>query len=605
MNYEPILRLTLALITIFFSAQLFSAVSLIAEANKPAAGFSEHDYSGIGNPSIGPSGHVAFYGSAHSNSEQLNAVWSGLPGNLQLVIKENDSLVGFPSNVLFHRVQNNKQIIVTKSGNLAFTATLKGTATQGLIAHVDGKTRGIILAGDQAPGFPPGVTLSPFIGIGNFAFTDAGMVIQGSVQDPNRRNSLLVGLWFWNFDKLELIQPPIADCEFIGFVNPISINKSGIVAFGSGLGGDLCPIETFGIFKWQAGETEMVLSDGDAVPDMIDTEFQLATAVASPLSLNSFVINDQGEIIFSPSLRNTLNRSQKESIWVLDNTNSPKLLTLTGEFLPGNEEGSFTIFPLTSTHMLNNGLSMVMPFKQDLSSAILIGNPRSSQPYADFNEAGVSQLSPIAQIGNEPPPGFGETWFFGSLTNIFLNNANQITFSGVVADARDTRNTQTTGVWRGTEQSDLKRIAYTGMPIAINGSEMTLNHLAISAAVGSSVGGHATQFDDSGQLIFTGSASSDSGAGASGIFLITDKTEESETQEEKIFTLAEQKFASFFSPANAVNQTAEGFLFRFYSATNTYMGIRAGEVFVLGAPFGPDVLNVGTTASILELLENR
>ena len=603
MHYGPILKTILTFITFCFSTQLIAAITLIAGNDQPAAGFEDHSYFGLSNPSIGPSGHVAFFGSAYSSTEQLNAVWSGLPSNLRLIIKENDAITGFAPNILFDRLDTNNQIVITKSGNLAFSAYLKGAAGQGLIAHVNGENRGILLPGDQAPGFPPGFTINPFVPISNFAISDAGMVIQALVAPADGRDAF-VGFWFWDFNTLELIKPPIADCNFFGIFNPVSINQSGTIAFASGLLGDLCPVETAGIFRWQAGTTEMVLSQGDAVPGMVNTEFDLSAALASvPGSgLNTFTMNDSGEIFFAPFLRAP--RTLSNSIWVLDNSNTPRLLTLDGEFLPGNEAGGFIISPiLTPRTFNNNGFSAGIQWKQDRrSSAILIGNPRPTQPYSSPDEAGVTQLSAVAQLATESPPGFDETFFFSSFVNIFVNNANQFAFGGTVTDARNPQTSTTGGIWRGTSQLDVERVAYAGMPITVNGNQMTLDGLGIDALSGTTVGGYSTHFDDNGQIIFSGIASSDSSPRISGIFLVTDNVV---SQEERIFSLAEQKFANLFAPANPPYQTAGGFLYRFYSTTNTYIGIKAGEVFVLGAPFGPDVLNVGATASVLELLESR
>lgn len=604
MNYKEIIKVAVFCLASFFSNQLFSAVKLIVENGQSAAGFpSGYTYWSVGNPALGPSGHVIFSGVAISddNVNQVGTVWSGLPGQFQVVLKENESPIGFPSNVLYDRMTT--QPVVTSSGNAGFMAWLKGPTSsfvnQGVIAILNGKTHGVLRNGEQAPGFPPGFVINL---ISSFVLTDAGMALQAMVRDPNNANRLINGYWFWNFDTLEIIQPPIEDCDYISISSPISINASGEVAFGSGIGGDLCPIETFGIFKWKSGTTRMVLSDGDTVPNMINTEFKLLSSAVSLPTLNNFIINDHGEVLFFATLRDTINRAQQESIWVIDSEDSPRLLTLAGEFLSGNETGGFIVSSLFSHPVLSNGLSLVLQTKQDISQAILIGNPKLSQPYANINDAGLSQLSSIAQLNNESPAGFDETWFFSTFVNIFLNNNEQYAFSGMVADARDTSNSQTAGIWRGTFQSDLELVAYAGMPVSIRNEKMTLNQLVVETMSGSTVGGHTTQFDDKGQMVFAGIASSDTRAQASGIFLLTDQNE---TQEEMIFSLAEQKLARFFAPANAANQTAAGFLFRFYSTTNTYLGFKDGEVYLFGQPFGPSILNVGTVPNILEFLENN
>ena len=55
----------LTFITVCFSTQLFAAVSFIAGAGQPAAGFPEGStYQRVDFSSMGPSGHVAFSGRA-------------------------------------------------------------------------------------------------------------------------------------------------------------------------------------------------------------------------------------------------------------------------------------------------------------------------------------------------------------------------------------------------------------------------------------------------------------------------------------------------------------------------------------------------------------
>ncbi|MCO6428221.1 spherulation-specific family 4 protein [Nitrosomonas communis] len=73
---------------------------------------------------------------------------------------------------------------------------------------------------------------------------------------------------------------------------------------------------------------------------------------------------------------------------------------------------------------------------------------------------------------------------------------------------------------------------------------------------------------------------------------------------QKIFTFAEQLFPQYFSPANVDDQLLEGFVYRYYPTTNAYIGIKNGEVFVLGDAFGPGIQRIDTIENTLQFLES-
>ncbi|TYP78555.1 MULTISPECIES: spherulation-specific family 4 protein [Nitrosomonas] len=75
-------------------------------------------------------------------------------------------------------------------------------------------------------------------------------------------------------------------------------------------------------------------------------------------------------------------------------------------------------------------------------------------------------------------------------------------------------------------------------------------------------------------------------------------------KEQKIFIYAEQLFPQYFSLANEDNQQLDGFIYRYYSTTNAYIGIKNGDVFVLGDSFGPSIRRIDTIENTLQLLES-
>ncbi len=635
-----LIKIIFLLILILISNHLAAAVNLIAGNGRPAADFpSGFTYSNLGIPVIGSAGHVAFQGAVvNDKNESTSAVWAGLPGKLKTVIKENESPVGFSSNILFG---GSLSTIVTKTGKVALLALLKGplgfnTLPLGLITYIDGETQGILRVGGPAPGFPPGHIIHDVIG---YAFTDAGMVVQAGVMPPlNSGSKIKTGFWFWNFESLERIASPVSDCDYIyPSFNNISINQSGQVAFVAGLTGSLCSIDdSVGIFKWNAGKTEIVLASGDPVPGMLNTEFDLIPALAntsvppSPV-ISKFKINNEGEIIFPAKIKDTINSSRKQSIWVIDNFNKVKLVALEGEYLSGQENQPFVPTLLNKTALINNGL-VVTNFGIDffgsgfITQRLLSGEARISQPYDNIEEQGESQLSVVAQTNSGQPPGFGETWSLHTVGSPILVNSNSFIFSGIVRDARDTSQTAW-GIWRSINQSDIEHVPLIGMPVPIKGSSSSLVLQSVNSIFpdGSTAGGHATSFDDNGQIVFTGTIGSDSSDVSesnetiTGVFILTDKEEDLDetdvnntenkeedldetdgnntenkekdldkeglNQIEEIFDWGERQYSEFF-PNHKVTQFLDPWMYRFYPSTGIYLGEKENEIFVLGGPFG-------------------
>lgn len=598
---KTLLSILICSIVTFYSSSLLASVRLIAEIGQPAADFpANYVYWNVDNPTIGASGHIAFAGAADTSvratANNTSAVWAGFPGNLKAIIKEKDSPSGFPEGISFDSVIG-LNMVVTHSGHVAFNAQFKGNVSsvndKGLLAFVNRQAHLVLRTGDQAPGFPEGVVIR---NIQDFVFTDAGMLIQAEVAGIN---SLGWGIWFWDLSSLTPIQSPINGCNFTG-INNLSINQSGEGVFSALLlnsSGSFCnPARS--LFKWHNGTTKVILSEGAAVPGMANTIFTLGLY---PLKAT---ITDQSEIIFTAVLKDTVSSKTQSSVWVAQNDGKLDLLVLDGEILaddPTERLENPKIYPyLEST---NRGLSILVASREtERRTALLLGEPRSTQPYTSLEEAGLSQLSTLALLG-DPPPGLGDSWFFAILTNqVAINKTGQFAFSSLIADSSNLVESQQISIWRGKNSLDMELVANTGMTLFANEQIRTLKEIGnINRASnaykngGSTVGGSITQFSDRGEIIFTGVLSE----GSRGIFLITDGE-----QEKRIFTLAEQLFPELFSPANPRNQNAEGYLYRYYADTNSYIGIRGGEVFVLGEQFGPGIQRINTIENTIKFLED-
>ncbi len=572
----------------FFSISSWSAVQLIAAVGQSAEDFpSGFIYSDIGtrDAALGSSGHVAFWGIADTNDgstgNRTNVVWSGLPGQLKAIIKENESPEGFQENVLFEGALVD-EIIVNRSGDVAFFATMKGAATgQALLLYRSGgNTQGVLMLGSQAPGFPSGTNV---LRIDDFSLSDAGMAISATVGSSTMGG---FATWFYDFENLTLLTSPVPGCDYMSISN---INDSGVIAFG-GLYDDGCDIRgKVDNYKWFNGQWERLISGAESgVPNMVDTVFTLPGV---PL------INDLGGVAFSTTMAD-LSSGRGYGIWVIDETDVLKLTIFGGELLANNSGviSPFTNFFNTTSSVFTNDnfLITTVHTSNGNNDALLAGFPKNTQPYTSLRDInGTSQLTVVAQV-NQRPPGFESTWFYKELgESIAVNRTGQFIFTGAVSDA--TTGNQTIAFWRADKDNINPRLkAIDQMKITVNGEEhvMEINR-ANFLETSMTLGGKVSRFSDNGHFLFDGIYS-----GIQALFLLLD-----DNKEQRIFSLAEQKFPQFFSPANVEDRLIEGFEYRFYPDTKTYIGIKNNTVFVLGDVFGPGLRRIGTIDETLQVLE--
>ena len=70
----------------------------------------------------------------------------------------------------------------------------------------------------------------------------------------------------------------------------------------------------------------------------------------------------------------------------------------------------------------------------------------------------------------------------------------------------------------------------------------------------------------------------------------------------KLFDFAEENYPSFFSPVQGATFQVGEYLARYYEGTNTYIGTKGEEVYVLGDVFGGLVF-VGRISDFIEITD--
>ncbi|MER0217292.1 MAG: hypothetical protein DU481_14245 [Nitrosomonas sp.] len=566
----------------FFATQVLAEIQKIARIGEPAIGFPDGMvFADVTNPIIGGSGHIAFTGLVSNGGSlrfAVGAMWTGLPGQLNVIMKQDDTPVGFPESVKLTGFFDTRPV-VTESGAVGVLANLKGADSVGVLAHIDGTTYGIMKTGDQAVGFPEGSLVKEIL---DFAFTDAGMIVTAEVTGVTSRRR---GVWLWNRDGLQTIPSPIAGCHFGFPVSYASINESGEVAFTASLIKDddsFCSPKA-GVFKWSHGSSQLLMKNNDPVPGMLDARFlnvNLESKSASPM------INNEGLVVFSAEL--TEGTRQKMSVWVTDGLNEPKLLFLNEEILESDLD-KLRIGDSSLNSFLDDNRLILKMDRGINGDSLMTGKFRESQPYHSLNETGKTQLTEIAATG-EQPRGFDADWRFTDFQGTFGKTGQFV----VLGAAKNSLNRSVLeGFWRSDESRGLRLAAIDGMKISVDGEEHLLQFISVTNGI-SAPRYRSKWVSKNNEIIFNGFL----GEGGGGIFLLTD-----DSKEQKIFNLAEQLFPEYFSSANVDDQLLEGFVYRYYPATKTYIGIKNGEVFVLGDVFGSGPQRIDTIENTLQLLE--
>ncbi len=511
------LRSIVASLTLFAAIPASAEVRLLAEVGRPAVGFDPpFIYWDVDFPVIGRDGHIAFTGAADvsigSTAQNTSAVWAGPPDSFDVILREDDPFTGLPANVLFDFLPVGSAgagLVVSKSGRVAMNVRTKGAIggtqpTFALVRHDSGTNTFVLGDNVQAPGFAAGVRIFPVPF--QFAFSDAGMVIQGQTTSGQ------IALWYWDFASFTLIAasgtpvgPALPGCTTltIGGAGGFSINDAGAIALKLGTFGAGCP--TSAVMKWEAGTLSEIVRAGDAVPGMAGVTF-------NNFIIGSTRVNAEGDLSFGAGIRDDGTFVNATTLWNARAGGALELVAIQGESLPGLPGEFLSQNFAGQTNTADAASTAFLGFTTSFRDVILAGLPRA-QPYSGVPVSGVSQLDLLAGL-NDQPVGFGATWFYELLFAPSIGGAGYVTFGGVATDSLDPINSKTSTIWRGTSSADLERIAFQGQDIEVDGSTETITEVVPpndipddNDAGESSQGGQPVLISDAGQVIFKGATS--------------------------------------------------------------------------------------------------
>ena len=238
------------------------------------------------------------------------------------------------------------QVVSNSLGHVGFRGriggpTVTGDTDLGLWADVSGALSLIVRHGDQAPGFPPGVTLTEITNeisdvSGNLRINNLGELsfraqLDGPLINPTDERTV----WFYDSNGLALVaregaNPPGTDpaANFTLFIRNQFADDSGVAFAGEFVDTQQT---AFGIFKSSNGLLAPIAIPGSQAPDVpAGVEFT---------SIPSFRMDESGSIAFAAGLTGPgLNQFNAQGIWS-DRSGTLELLLRGGATAPGVQPG--------------------------------------------------------------------------------------------------------------------------------------------------------------------------------------------------------------------------------------------------------------------------
>ncbi len=224
---------------------------------------------------LNAAGHTAFKffvsGDAVASTNDIG-IWSTSTGSLDLVARKGNQAPDAPLGVTFNSLGDP---VLNDSGAVAFAASMTGSGTQfgfdGIWSGMPGNVHLKVRDGNDAPGTPPGVK---FLTFAEPALNDSGRsaflaILAGAGVDSTND----VGIWSEGAGNLELLaregsHAPGAggDVTFSGFNYPV-LDVAGRTAFAASLSGSGVDVSNdAGIWAGTSADFKLLIRGGTQAP---------------------------------------------------------------------------------------------------------------------------------------------------------------------------------------------------------------------------------------------------------------------------------------------------------------------------------------------------
>jgi hypothetical protein len=244
-------------------------LSLVARRGDPAPGTPPGNlHLALSEPVLNDAGAVAF---ASATSGGLFGIWSGIPGDVQLLVDSNDDATGIGGGIKFDSFNGPS---INAAGQIAFASSVKGNG----------------------------------------------------ISESNNR-----GIWVLSNNQLELVArkgnvaPQTTSEVVFNTPTPPLINAAGDVAFRTALSGlGVNTTNDQAIYTWKAGVLDLTVREGSSAPGTEPgVQFQ-------NLSIPNF--NAAGQVAFAARLANT-SGAKDAGIWATDLGGEVQLIAREGDML--------------------------------------------------------------------------------------------------------------------------------------------------------------------------------------------------------------------------------------------------------------------------------
>jgi len=200
-------------------------------------------------------------------------IWSTSSGTVDWVARFENQAPGMPSGVQFNSLRTP---VLNNSGELAFAASVTGIGTRftldGVWSGSPGNLELVAQAGSPVPGITNGVEFEQFtdsVVLNSSGQTAFGAFLTGSGVDSDNKR----GVWSEGSGSLDLIARSGSsapgtetDVEFSGFGSPL-LNDAGLTAFTASLIGDSVDVTNGrGIWSETAGNLDLIVRSGNQAP---------------------------------------------------------------------------------------------------------------------------------------------------------------------------------------------------------------------------------------------------------------------------------------------------------------------------------------------------
>ena len=385
-------------------------------------------------------------------------------------------------------------------GEVAFVASTRNAETQevgdAVVAGGPGSLRVAAQSGEQATGLADGIT---FNALRSVDFNNRGqLVFRSFLSGPGLDDENDTGIWFEDHGQRILVArdgspAPGADADFeirYGSLQAL-LDDDGNVAF-PGRVGDLPFLTTFGIWGGPPAAVDLLVIEGQSVPDSPDRVFGIPPFPASVISFGNPITNRDGVTAFATFTRHAESLAFDDTyvggIWK-NTADGLTPIMQTSDAVPGVANGVQFIPALF-------GLGVAV-FDFNDAEQVVFNGVLSGEGVEESNDWGVwifgdgsGQL--VAREGGDVPGLDGVR--FDNLASIapVLNNAGQTTFIGTLAGVGvDGSNDR--AIWRAGVDEELRLVAREG------GAATGFDEGVVFESFGFALG-----LNDVGQLVFSG-----------------------------------------------------------------------------------------------------